>query len=77
MREVFLNPDTGLLAGGKKSPGPVSRLYLELSTIDAAVSSEIGQHVLDGGFGEFVDAPCSVCTGSQTPTYTLKDYHSI
>ncbi|KAL3461032.1 NAD binding domain of 6-phosphogluconate dehydrogenase-domain-containing protein [Aspergillus heterothallicus] len=55
VREVFLNRETGLLAAAPRG----SVLYLELSTIDASVSSEISQLVADGRFGEFVDAPCS------------------
>ena len=56
--EVFLNPITGLLAAQKK-PGR-SILFLELSTIDAEASAEVAAGVLGGGYGDFVDAPCSV-----------------
>ncbi|KAJ0414315.1 NAD binding domain of 6-phosphogluconate dehydrogenase-domain-containing protein [Aspergillus carlsbadensis] len=60
VREVFLNPETGLLAATPRGSGSGSGvLYLELSTIDANVSSEISKLVEAGGFGEFVDAPCS------------------
>ncbi|CAI4215830.1 unnamed protein product [Parascedosporium putredinis] len=57
VRDVFLNPSTGLLAAPKKEGR--RKLYLELSTIDVAVSSEVAAAVVDGGFGDFVDAPCS------------------
>lgn len=58
VHEVFLNPVTGLLAA--PNPDGRKKLYLELSTIDAAVSSEVAEAVSNGGFGDFVDAPCSV-----------------
>lgn len=58
VRDVFLNPETGLLAAPNAQGG--KKLYLELSTIDAAVSSQVAEAVNGGGFGEFVDAPCSV-----------------
>ncbi|KAL3488062.1 NAD binding domain of 6-phosphogluconate dehydrogenase-domain-containing protein [Aspergillus germanicus] len=58
VREVFLKPETGLLAATPRGSG-TGVLYLELSTIDARVSSEIAKLVEAGGFGEFVDAPCS------------------
>lgn len=35
-------------------------LFLELSTVDAVASTEVARAVIDGGFGDFVDAPCSV-----------------
>lgn len=58
VRDVFLNPKSGLLEAPRN--GHRKKLYLEMSTIDAAVSSEVAQAVADGGFGDFVDAPCSV-----------------
>ncbi|KAH7253114.1 hypothetical protein FSOLCH5_013923 [Fusarium solani] len=57
VRDVFLHEDRGLLAGERR-PGH-SILFLELSTIDAGVSAEVAQKVIDGGWGDFVDAPCS------------------
>lgn len=53
---VFLHPGTGLLAAPRKA----DTLFLELSTIDAGASSAIRDRVIDGQFGNFVDAPCSV-----------------
>ena len=58
VHEVFLNPTTGLLAT-PNSHGQ-RKLYLDLSTIDVAVSSQVAEAVASGGFGDFVDAPCSV-----------------
>ncbi|KAL4871281.1 hypothetical protein BDV12DRAFT_206809 [Aspergillus spectabilis] len=55
VEQVFLNPETGLLAANSRG----SVLYLELSTIDATVSRQIAEKVKEGGYGEFVDAPCS------------------
>ncbi|KAJ9641773.1 hypothetical protein H2201_003838 [Coniosporium apollinis] len=57
VRDVFLNPETGLLAIEKKAGRKI--LFLELSTIDAAVSSEVAEKVTTEGYGDFVDAPCS------------------
>ncbi|PVH81136.1 hypothetical protein DL98DRAFT_625978 [Cadophora sp. DSE1049] len=57
VKDVFLNPDTGLLAL-RKTPGR-RILFLELSTVDVAASTEVARAVIDGGFGDFVDAPCS------------------
>ena len=49
VRDVFLNPETGLLAAPRNQDK--KKLYLELSTIDAAVSSEVAEAVASGGFG--------------------------
>jgi hypothetical protein len=65
VKDVFLNPDTGLLAMQKTAGRKI--LFLELSTIDAAASTEVARAVIDGGFGDFVDAPCSVCIRSFHP----------
>jgi 3-hydroxyisobutyrate dehydrogenase len=54
---VFLHPETGLLAA---APGERKRLFLELSTIEVAASTEVANAVESGGYGEFIDAPCSV-----------------
>jgi 3-hydroxyisobutyrate dehydrogenase-like beta-hydroxyacid dehydrogenase len=58
VKDVFLNPETGVLAAEK--PADRKILFLELSTIDPAVSVEIAEAVTRQNFGEFVDAPCSV-----------------
>jgi 3-hydroxyisobutyrate dehydrogenase-like beta-hydroxyacid dehydrogenase len=58
VKEVYLNPNTGLLAANKKSHD--AKLFLEMSTIDTAASKEVGQTVAASGLGEFFDAPCSV-----------------
>ena len=58
VKKVFLDPTTGLLAQTLQPKRKI--LFIELSTIDAAVSEEIADRVTDGGFGTFVDAPCSV-----------------
>ena len=60
VEDVFLNPSRGLLS---ITPTPNRRiLFLELSTIDANTSSQIANKVTVDGYGDFVDAPCSVCT---------------
>ncbi|KAL5597187.1 hypothetical protein FOBRF1_010980 [Fusarium oxysporum] len=56
VKAVFLHPETGLLAA---APGDRKRLFLELSTIEVAASTEVANAVESGGYGEFIDAPCS------------------
>jgi 3-hydroxyisobutyrate dehydrogenase len=58
VKDVFLNPDTGLLASTKLPSRKI--LFLELSTIDSSASAEVADAVNLRGFGDFVDAPCSV-----------------
>lgn len=58
VQDVFLNTTQGLLACRPKQGRKT--LFLELSTIDAHVSSQIADTITSGGWGEFVDAPCSV-----------------
>lgn len=60
VKDVCLNPQTGLLAAQRQPPNK-KILFMELSTIDAAVSTEIAEAVIASDFGDFVDAPCSVC----------------
>lgn len=57
VKAVFLHPETGLLAA---VPGDRRRLFLEVSTIEVAASTEVANAVKSGGYGEFIDAPCSV-----------------
>jgi 3-hydroxyisobutyrate dehydrogenase len=59
VEDVFLNQSSGLLS----IPPQLGRriLFIELSTIDATVSSQIAGKVVTEGYGDFVDAPCSVC----------------
>lgn len=71
VRDVFFNPETGLLAAPRNQDR--KKLYLELSTIDAAVSSEVAEAVASGGFGNFIDAPCSVRPPTLSTAYTRKD----
>ncbi|THC90140.1 hypothetical protein EYZ11_010407 [Aspergillus tanneri] len=47
--QVFNNPTTGLLAAPKTG----KTLFLELSTIDAKVSGDIGHRVIEEGYGQF------------------------
>lgn len=58
VKDVYLNSENGLLAA-ERTPGR-EILFLELSTIDAKVSAEVADRVVKGGYGKFVDAPCSV-----------------
>ena len=60
VKDVFLNPQTGLLAAQRQSPNK-KMLFTGLSTIDAAASTEVTEAVIASDFGDFVDAPCSVC----------------
>ena len=59
VKDVFLNPQTGLLAAQRRLNKKI--LFMELSTIDAAASTEVAEAVIASDFGDFVDAPCSVC----------------
>ena len=59
VKDVFLNPKTGLLAAERQPPNE-KILFMELSTIDAAASTEVAEAVIANDFGDFVDAPCSV-----------------
>ena len=58
VEQVFLHPKTGLLADNTSSGRNI--LFMELSTIDAAVSRRMADEVASKNFGSFVDAPCSV-----------------
>ena len=60
VKDVFLNPQPGLLAA-QRQPSDKKILFMELSTIDAAASTEVAEAVIASDFGDFVDAPCSVC----------------
>ena len=60
VKDVFLNPQTGLLAAQRQPPNK-KILFMELSTIHAAASTEVAEAVITSYFGDFVDAPCSVC----------------
>ena len=59
VKDVFLNPQTGLLAAPRHPPNK-KILFMELSTIDAAASTEVAEAVITNDLGDFVDAPCSV-----------------
>ena len=59
VKDVFLSPQTGLLASQRQPPNK-KILFMELSTIDAAASKEVAEAVMANDLGDFVDAPCSV-----------------
>ena len=59
VKDVFLNPQTGLLAAQRQPPNK-KILFMELSTIDAAASTGVAEAVIADDLGDFVDAPCSV-----------------
>jgi hypothetical protein len=58
VEQVFLHAEAGLLSDAANAGRNI--LFMELSTIDAAVSSRIASEVESKRFGSFVDAPCSV-----------------
>lgn len=58
VEDVFFNSKTGLLAAKKRQGHKI--LFLELSTIDASASAKVADAIVAGGWGDFVDAPCSV-----------------
>ena len=57
VREVFLNPENGVIAAPKDS----ERLLLDCSTIDCQTSRDVGEKLKEAGSGTFRDAPVSVC----------------
>ena len=63
VEQVFLHPETGLLADANSAGRNI--LFMELSTIDAAVSRRIADEVESRDFGSFVDAPCSVSSSCE------------
>ena len=60
VKDVFLNP-LDRLACRPAATTNKKILFMELSTIDAAASTEVAEAVIASDFGDFVDAPCSVC----------------
>jgi 3-hydroxyisobutyrate dehydrogenase len=56
VRQVFLDPETGVVA----APGDSERLMLDCSTIDCQSSRTVGEKLRDAGSGTFLDAPVSV-----------------
>jgi 3-hydroxyisobutyrate dehydrogenase-like beta-hydroxyacid dehydrogenase len=67
VEQVFLDANTGLLSSQANSGRNI--LFIELSTIDAAVSHRISEEVALRGFGDFVDAPCSVGSKIRFPMF--------
>ena len=59
VKDVFLEPQTGLLAAQRQPPNK-EILFMERSTIDPAASTEVAKAVIANDLGDFVDAPCSV-----------------
>ncbi len=54
-RQVYLDAESGVIAASKNA----NRLILECSTIEAIVTREIGNAVMDAGSGIYVDSPVS------------------
>jgi 3-hydroxyisobutyrate/3-hydroxypropionate dehydrogenase len=57
VRDVYLNPETGIIAARKNT----ERLMLECSTIDSRTARDVGAQLLRAGAGTYVDTPVSVC----------------
>lgn len=57
VRQVFLDTATGVIAA-RRNP---ERLILECSTIDSQSTQAVGEALLVGGTGIYVDTPVSVC----------------
>ncbi len=57
VEEVYLNPETGILAGAKGAPN--KKILMECGTIDTDVIIAVGKAVDESGVGHFVDAPVS------------------
>ena len=61
VKDVFLNPKTGILASPSSGKSP--KFFIECSTIDVPSSAEVATAVKSVGAGKFVDAPVSGGTG--------------
>jgi len=56
VKDVYLNPKTGVIAAPKDS----DRLILECSTIDSESAIEVVTALKDAGVGTYIDTPVSV-----------------
>jgi 3-hydroxyisobutyrate dehydrogenase-like beta-hydroxyacid dehydrogenase len=56
VKQVYLDPETGIMAAGKKA----GRLCIECSTIDVTTTREVGKTLKAAGVAEYVDSPVSV-----------------
>ena len=71
VKDVYLNPSTGLLAGAQGANSS-KKFFLECSTIEASTSVEVGKEVAKSGVGEFLDSPVSGGPqGADTGTLTF------
>jgi len=57
VREVYLNHETGILAGAKRAPH--KKILMECGTIDTDIIIAVGKEVQESSVGHFVDAPVS------------------
>src|SRR5450755_3906376 len=57
VKEVYLNPETGVLAGAKRGSG--NKVLIECGTIDTDVIVDVGKIIHDSSTTTFVDAPVS------------------
>jgi 3-hydroxyisobutyrate dehydrogenase len=65
VQQVYYAGDNSLLSASKPSGSTQgTKLFLECSTIDPAVTREVGSKITESGLGEFADAAVSV----QSPT---------
>lgn len=67
VKDVYLNPKTGVIAAPKDS----DRLILECSTIDSESAIEVGTTLKDAGVGTYIDTPVSVSLFIPVPSSTL------
>ena len=57
VKSVFLDEKNGVIASKKDG----ERVMCECSTIDVKSTKEIGEVLIEGGLGTYVDTPVSVC----------------
>ena len=62
VQQVYYAGDKNLLSADRPSTSSgVRKLFIECSTIDPAVSREVGAKIQESGLGDFSDAAVSVC----------------
>jgi 3-hydroxyisobutyrate dehydrogenase len=61
VQQVYYAGDNSLLSASESSsPGKGTKLFIECSTIDPAVSREVGSKIMESGLGQYADAAVSV-----------------
>ena len=62
VQQVYYAGDNSLLSASESSDSTQgTKLFIECSTIDPAVSREVGSKIIESGLGQYADAAVSVC----------------